>query len=673
MRQQNALKVVMDTMSSSMSRSGPLSSEIQLAVLIVLYGLARDPQTRYTIGKYDPLMIELRVISDAAVKFGDQKNRPLRVLGDFLQDLFDSQDFSAKRELIIQNTPITFYEDEILFMISNHLAEKQLSKTASALVDEAGKCNYDVKCTPHLPDSSLSILKLKERKGGFGSSNEELKSHDFVLETPNPMKLPQFGHQNERAPRKVSNYEIKKCPSILNKCSTDDAPCLSDIVGQYFRNQHSRCTHPVAYLPPFSLATPHVCSTPQNRSHTLSSFISSRSMGATIAGSFGLQMQKATFSKFSTARSHRDAALRCSEFSKYDSSKLWVVGSITPHLAIYQWDFETGSKREILRYQNTISTLSIHDDSLLLTNGLKSYDDSEAILWKVLPDAPANKCHTFPIGFRGASLNSSGTSIGGVKHSKSLGQYKTVVGLYDSATLILVSQYTIEVPQAMAECFSPFAFGHGVASNLICASRCLFDIRSDKMIHSFDYLTEKANCCFHPDGNTLAISNQIWDLRYSKSLLHSLLDMSSYVPRFSADGTILYGYFDFLETSPHLFLNSKAKFFGVPNFDSISVNFDGDDGHTVHAALDSQSLAVSLIKSPTMEGNLISVHSARKYPGITDDDSDEEWAEENEEWNSDSDDEEMEYEEDLDDYDYDHDFFDQFEDEEEDESEEMYW
>lgn len=619
---------------------------------------------------YAPLISELNLVTAAAKKDSDKGCQPICIIGNFLQDLLETLDFSVLRGLVIENTAISFYEDEILSLIVGHLEDQNLARSASALVNESGNLNKSVSLPAKakiFPSAANFGVRNKSIGFPFKANHDECKKEGPNFGSPRAPSASYFDRRVESTPRKVSNCRIALPAAIVSKSSADDAPCISDIIGQYFRNQHRSCEHPVAHLPPFSMTTRHSCWSPPNESSAITSYLRNRSLGTASSGSYGRQLSTIKFSKLSAARSRRDSALSCSEFSKTDCSKLWVAGLSHSDLGVYLWDFETGDKREVLKYRGSMRTLSVHNDSLILTNVKRTNDSKEAALWRCVHESSAKKDHSFSPSFTGAVFSPTGASIGGLSMSN-LDGFENRLEIFDTATTNIVSQYSSDAIDYSTESFYPVAFGCGASANLVCAARCLFDTRSEGVVHSFDFLSEKSNCCFHPNGNNLAIADQIWDLRYSKNLLKSLPDMNSYVPRYSMDGSILYGYLDSSESCPHSHHHKEAKFFSALTHEPIPAPFDRYDYHlTAHATMDSEGMKVALITSTMIEATSISVYTTRKYPSVANEDSDEEWAEENEEWGSDSDnydDDDMDFDEDMDE-----DYFDEFG---EDEDEEFY-
>lgn len=127
-----------------------------------------------------------------------------------------------EKAAIVDDTPISYSDKELLLLIYNHLEAQGLNSAAQALSKEAN-------LHPSMSPSSSSPASSST------PSKQQLLSKQQMDNNNNNIMVQQQ-HQNS----------------------------LDNMVRQYCIDQHRRCAAPISVLPPFSLLTPHQCPMPSH-------------------------------------------------------------------------------------------------------------------------------------------------------------------------------------------------------------------------------------------------------------------------------------------------------------------------------------------------------------------------------------------------------------------------
>ncbi|KAF0688817.1 Aste57867_19639 [Aphanomyces stellatus] len=483
---------------------------------------------------------------------------------------------------IVAATRVTYNPNELLLMIHDHLKAHGLSRAADALEAEAALKVPPTCLSPQKPKKTKSTSDADESAAKRARTTMTAETSKATTKTP----LLSYVQRRHRV------QTLWKQPSYFDKADKEAASAtaaalvlspkkkkpvkttwLDTVVRQHLREQHRLCAHPVSVVPPFSLAstTPHRCpdvSLPPLYANVcgrlfsrgvgglgtdmhVTRFVSSRHRPYRIVGHHNSQAQGGlTAARFMTSLDrHILLGTDHGELMQINMDQDEIVGLWSCHP-------NAGALTDITTNESTRMAFS-HAKPLLLTgtSRITQYVQPRVGLWDmgamnepkwVLPNmrsprfnfngdrVVAMACHDVDPLDTGAAAAAAvrGTAI------------------YDVETGTLLSQLRDELRTEAGNTYgdnSNCAFAP--SDTTLLADGLLWDVRTSKMLHKFDKLSNFGYGFYNPSGNEVIINSAVWDLRTFK-LLRVVPALENCKIQFCATRPVMYVYSPFEPMGP---------------------------------------------------------------------------------------------------------------------------
>uniref|UniRef100_A0A183CJT1 LisH domain-containing protein n=1 Tax=Globodera pallida TaxID=36090 RepID=A0A183CJT1_GLOPA len=466
------------------------------------------------------------------------------------------------RAAVVAETHIKFNEKELLQLIYQHLSDIGFKRTAKQLQTEADLPNVPASRIPSTPASLPGFPRQNEAAFANVLARRAVKidasfAHPLPT-TPRPQstssrqiasgsKLPLKLHSSTHNTLSTasSNSSAVGCSSLQTPATISSSAfslkfrphkSLSEIVINYFRNEHSTCRNPVANCPPFSLFYPHRCPEPKMlypaQTNIVNRLLSrpSPSYRCTM-DTLRRADRRLVFSRFRHWKtfSEESEALTCCTFSPTDNYVF--LGTYAGDIFVF--NIHTGTIEANYNAQHSaIKSIQPSRDQLMLTSS--AYVKPYCVLWKM--DEKGISIHERLVDFN----EEESVEFANLSTSQIVATQGPRATIYDTETAAPVVQLYDE---RLANHYLRNKAYFDPMDELVLNDGILFDPRigaRGRVVHKFDKLNPENSGIFHPRGTEVIINCEVWDLRTHR-LLHTVPALNQCNIAFNATGAILYG------------------------------------------------------------------------------------------------------------------------------------
>ncbi|KAG5677622.1 hypothetical protein PVAND_007364 [Polypedilum vanderplanki] len=468
---------------------------------------------------------------------------------------------------VVAQTKIQFNEQQLNYLIYQHLQDNGLTSTAESLLKEAKLDQVITQSKPSLLNQSFNspsifrspmIQRSRINRKAVDHSNlnqsfNEInlvdtsklnnKSNCIDSSTPSttPIKLikkapttpaPTTSNQSTlekqtisesflttNVPLSLTNQQ-QKVPNLPNVNVT-----LNTIITEYLTNQHSLCKNPMSTCPTFDLFEPHKCPDPRPKSIA--------GMCVNVAARFFKRHQGFNSTKldrrfvhtnFNVARTLRvpdvDLYFTCCDFFTPEGNKI-VVGTHNGELRVLNVNDsnEEFSASVSDSYINNIKCS--RDSQFVLTS---AWQTPMSVLWSV-----ENKQFISKLQFNDEEY----VEFSNIKQDKVLGTKAETATIYDINTGQVIRTFkpvTFNQYNKNRATFCP-------TDELVLSDGVLWDVRTGENIHKFDKLNNTLSGVFHSNGLEVISNTEVWDLR-TFHLLRTIPTLDQCYLKFSSQNVI---------------------------------------------------------------------------------------------------------------------------------------
>ncbi|XP_077978167.1 DDB1- and CUL4-associated factor 1-like [Glandiceps talaboti] len=543
------------------------ADQIRSLVIQCLYGLALKPEVAQIIGKL-PLITDGELKELTRIPISDERKDEHRMFCRFATKLIDKVTYKEEKKRVKAAAEINYSETELMHLIHDHLLSKGLSETARIL-----NCETEIPKTPLLRKESWSssvpfgLLRSKTVpaiSSAVPSLKPQLSTRNVQMnKSPLKRKLSVRKTLSRRTSTITSGSSYQLDMATLRRqvsqISTTTAPSLDSIVKQYLRNQHVKCTNPVAVCPTFKLRRVHSCPDSAKQIHKAASInnIISRTTrkqvgGLPDEGCTRQQDRHFKYSRFYPVKTCQDPSVAFSscQFLKHPmQNDLLACGDDNGQLHFYDIFGDKEIKSTSLDSSVPIKLIKQSmSGKLVITSG-----QTGSKLWTMGKNYSMKLKRQFDDIVTMSFSNLADDKMVGVNYKDDTARVyntktgKQVVRLYDA--------------HRQNSCMAHFA-SFDPMDTMVLADGLLWDIRSATLVHKFDQFEDSVYTgLIHPSGLQFVINNKIWDARTFK-LFKVVPDLEpcGFIMKFSHDGdTLISG------TSPYL---EKQKSSFIRTFDA---------------------------------------------------------------------------------------------------------
>ncbi|KAL3124701.1 hypothetical protein niasHT_001538 [Heterodera trifolii] len=467
------------------------------------------------------------------------------------------------RAAVVAKTHIKFNEKELLQLIYQHLSDIGFKRTAKQLQMEGELPNVPASRIPSTP-ASLPGFPRQNEAAFANVLARRISKADAPISHPQPFTPRPQSVSSSKQITSGSRLPLKLLSSAHNTLSTGSSnfsvasnlsqqtpianvnnafslkmrppKSLSEIVINYFRNEHFMCRVPVANCPPFSLFYPHRCPEPKMlypaQANIVNRLLSrpSPSYRCTM-DTLRRADRRLVFSRFRHWKtfSEESEALTCCAFSPTDNHAF--LGTYAGDIFVF--NIHTGTVETNYNAQHSaIRTIQPSKDRLMLTSS--AYVKPYCILWKM--DEKGISIHERLIDFN----EEESVEFANLSTSQIVATQGPRATIYDTETATPVVQLYDE---RLANHYVRNKAFFDPMDELVLNDGIIFDPRigaRGQVVHKFDKLNPENSGIFHPRGTEVIINCEVWDLRTHR-LLHTVPALNQCKISFNATGSILYG------------------------------------------------------------------------------------------------------------------------------------
>ncbi|KAH9128752.1 hypothetical protein LEN26_005731 [Aphanomyces euteiches] len=461
---------------------------------------------------------------------------------------------------IVAATRITYNPNELLLMIHDHLKANGLNQAAEALEKEAAlNVPSTATLSPTKPKKTKSVGDSEEpaaKRQKTGDKPKLLSYRQRMQLMQNIWKQPSYFQKPQNESLLLSP---KKTTSITKKPSK--TTWLDTVVRQHLREQHRLCSQPVSVVPPFALSKskPHRC--PDVAPPPMYANVCNRLVARGIVGnSSDMHITRFVSSRHRPFRvvGHLDSqgGLTATRFMTSLDRHI-LLG--TDHGEVVQVNMDSDEVVQLWSCHpnagaisdvttNELTRMAFSRSKPLLLTGttrMTPYTETKVGLWDMGSMEDPKWSLT---SMRSPRFNFNGDLVVAMA-SEGIGASETDsirgTAIYDVETGTMISQLQDQ---------SRNDGGNNYGDNSNCTfSPCdstllsdglLWDVRSSKLLHKFDKLSNFGHGYYNPSGNEVIINSAVWDLRTFK-LLRIIPALETCKIQFSSTRPAMYVYSPF--------------------------------------------------------------------------------------------------------------------------------
>lgn len=445
---------------------------------------------------------------------------------------------------VVAQTKIQFNEQQLYFLIYQHLAEHGLTTSAEALLKEA-KLEHMLnnhKPTPintqlmNSPFNFRSPIIQRSRiqrktndpqflqqnsidseglKQSFSSKLSMIESCESIntglVPSITPIKLIKRGlmTSNQAPLEHQSTLEKQSCSEVFltatekqkNAAMSNANISLNTIITEYLANQHSLCKNPMSTCPTFDLFKPHKCPDPRPKSVG--------GMSVNVAARFFKRHQGFNSSKLDRRFVH----------SNFNVVRTLRIPDLDLYFTTCDFFGPEGNKLMIGTHTGEIRVLNINDSSEEFSasssdsyiNNLKCSRDGRFVITSAW-QSPLSVLWSVENKNFMAKLNldeEEYAEFSNVTQDKILGTKSEKATIYDINTGQVIRSLVPTIYNQYNKNRATFC----PTDELILSDGVLWDVRSGQQIHKFDKLNNTLSGIFHQNGLEVISNTEVWDLR----------------------------------------------------------------------------------------------------------------------------------------------------------------
>ncbi|KAH9593173.1 hypothetical protein LSM04_007337 [Trypanosoma melophagium] len=389
-----------------------------------------------------------------------------------------------------------------------HATGRFMDNVKCFLSDETNQANLTVSVDPVELEQRQAIIARSQISYSRDSLLELIARH---LETEGLQNVASILRHDAHISSDFSLlHQSNNMTNDVTTVSKIGAPTLDSIIRSYLRQQHEKCTNPIATLPQFDLRKSHVYYPPAAPiDHTRNAF--NRRLAQKMGIDFSLRMRTNENHLIYRYPGHLfditggdDDGLQGYSIAFCDSGETLIVGTSEGGIVLFDTFPDDSSSDKLLEQHlafdnDSVSDIFVSDDGVLLA--VVSSDHIVAVMKR--DSLPVVKYRVE--GSRAARFSNSNT------HLLTTCDEQHSCRLYDISAEREVHHFSD--PSWVGENLDNVAT-FDATSQLILSDAVLWDIRcSDKPICRFDRFTESFCNAFHPSNLLVMIDEKVWDLR----------------------------------------------------------------------------------------------------------------------------------------------------------------
>ncbi|ORC91518.1 HIV-1 Vpr-binding protein [Trypanosoma theileri] len=389
-----------------------------------------------------------------------------------------------------------------------HATGRFMDNVKCFLSDETNKANLTVSVDPVELEQRQAIIARSQISYSRESLLELISRHLESEGLQNAASI--LRHDAHISSDSSILHQPNNLTNDVTTVSKIGAPTLDSIIRSYLRQQHEKCTNPIATLPQFDLRKSHVYYPPVAPvDHTRNAF--NRRLAQKMGMDFSLRMRTNENHLIYRYPGHLyditggdDDGLQGYSIAFCDNGETLIVGTSEGGLVLFDTFPDDSSSDKLLEQHlafdnDSVSGIFVSNDGVLLS--VVSSDHTIAVMQR--DSLPVVKYRVE--GSRAARFSNCNTYLLTTcdeQHS---------CRLYDISAEREVHHFSD--PSWVGENLDNVA-SFDATSQLILSDAVLWDIRcSDKPIYRFDRFTESFCNAFHPSNLLVLIDEKVWDLR----------------------------------------------------------------------------------------------------------------------------------------------------------------